>query len=146
MEIRIKWYNGSMIIDLERFLSCRSITKVKKLVNIIRDSHTPECEGQIRRFIEQELEQYEPRQKEVSRYITGYTEKVKFCEKQLNNCISNRDRFKRKSDGWEHYNSHVKAFRDELKEMKAALRTHQRKSDNEKKNRDFYMKVLEIIT
>lgn len=146
MEIRIKWYNGSMIIDLEKFLSCRSITKVKKLVNIIRDSHTPECEGQIREFIEQELEQYEPRQKEVSRYITGYTEKVKFCEKQLNNCISNRDRFKRKSDGWEHYNSHVKAFRDELKEMKAALRTHQRKSDNEKKNRDFYMKVLEIIT
>lgn len=146
MEIRIKWYNGSMIIDLEKFLSCRSITKVKKLVNIIRDSHTPECEGQIREFIEQELEQYEPRQKEVSRYITGYTEKVKFCEKQLNNCISNRDRFKRKSDGWEHYNSHVKAFRDELKEMKATLRTHQRKSDNEKKNRDFYMKVLEIIT
>ena len=71
MEIRIKWYNGSMIIDLEKFLSCRSITKVKKLVNIIRDSHTPECEGQIREFIEQELEQYEPRQKEVSRYITG---------------------------------------------------------------------------
>ena len=146
MEIRIKWYNGSMIIDLEKFLSCRSITKVKKLVNIIRDSHTPECEGQIRRFIEQELEQYEPRQKEASRYIAGYTEKAKFCEKQLNNCISNRDRFKRKSDGWEHYNSHVKAFRDELKEMKAALRTYQRKSDNEKKNRDFYMKVLEIIT
>ena len=146
MEIRIKWYNGSMIIDLEKFLSCRSITKVKKLVNIIRDSHTPECEGQIREFIEQELEQYEPRQKEVSRYITGYTEKVKFCEKQLDNRISSRDRFKRKSDGWEHYNNHVKAFRDELKEMKAALRTYQRKSDNEKKNRDFYMKVLEIIT
>lgn len=146
MEIRIKWYNGSMIIDLEKFLSCRSISKVKKLVNIIRDSHTPECEWQIREFIEQELEQYEPRQKEASRYIAGYTEKVKFCEKQLDNCISSRDRFKRKSDGWEHYNSHVKAFRDELKEMKAALRTYQRKSDNEKKNRDFYMKVLEIIT
>ena len=35
---------------------------------------------------------------------------------------------------------------NELKEMKAALRAYQRKSDNEKKNRDFYMKMLEIIT
>lgn len=146
MEIYIKWYNGSMVIDLEKFLSCRSISKVKKLVNIIRGSCTPECEKQIKEFIVQELEQYEPRQKEVSRYIVGYTEKVKFNERQLDNCMNSRDRFKRKSDGWEHYNSHVKAFRDELKEMKAALRTYQRKSDNEKKNRDFYMKVLEIIT
>lgn len=146
MEIRIKWYNGSMILDLEKFLSCRSIPKVKKLVNIIRDSRTPECEGQIKEFIEQELEQYEPRQKDVSRYIVGYEEKVLFCQKQLDNCISNRDRFKRKSDGWEHHNSNVKAFRDELKEMKAALRTYQRQFDNEKKNREFYMKVLEIIT
>lgn len=146
MEIRIKWYNGSMIIYLEKFLYCRSVSKVKKLVNIIRDSDTPECKKQIREFIEQELEQYEPRQKEVYRYIASYTEKVKFCEKQLNNCIKGRGMFKQKSDGWKHYNSHVKAFRNELKEMKAALRTYQRKSDNEKKNRDFYMKVLEIIT
>lgn len=135
-----------MVINLENFLSCRSISKVRKLVNIIRESCTSECEGQIKEFIERELEQYEPRQKDVSRYVVGYKDKVLFCQKQLDNCISNRDRFKRKTDGWEHYNSNVKAFRDELREMKAALRTYQRRFDNEKKNREFYMKVLEIIT
>ena len=146
MDIYVKWYTGSMVIHLENFMECRSISKVKKLVNIIRGSCTPECEEQIREFVEQELEQYEPRQKETAKYIVGYTEKVRFCERQLANCISSRDRFKRKSDGWEHYNSHVNAFRDELKELKAALRTYQKQYNQGVKNHEFYKKVLEIIT
>lgn len=146
MEIHIKWDSGSMTVRLENFLSCRNISKVRKLVNIIRESFTPECEGQIREFIEQELEQYEPRQKEVSRYIVGYTEKVKFCQKQLDNSTYNRDRFRRKSEGWEHYNDHVKEYRDELREMKLQLRSYQKQFNQGMKNREFYMKVLEIIT
>lgn len=146
MEIYIKWGSGSMVVHLENFLSCRNISKVRKLVNIIRGSFTPECEGQIREFIEQELEQYEPRQKENSRYIVGYTEKVKFCQRQLDNSRYNRDKFKRKSDGWEHYNDHVKEYMDELREMKLQLRSYQKRFNQGVKNREFYRKVLEIIT
>lgn len=146
MEIYIKWYKGSMVISLEAFLSCRSITKVKKLLTIIRTSNTPECEGQIKAFIEQELEQYEPRQKENQRYIVGYESKVNFLQKQIENCMDSRDRFKPKSDGWKHYNSHVKTFRDELREIKVELRKYQKQFSQNEKNKEFYMKVLEVMS
>ena len=146
MDIYIRWYKGSMVIRLEAFLSWRNISKVKKLLVIIWTSDTPECENQIRGFIEQELEQYEPRQKENRRYIIGYESKVNFLQKQIENCMCNRDKFKRKSDGWEHYNSHLKTFRDELREIKAELRKYQKQFSQNEKNKEFYMKVLEVMS
>lgn len=146
MDIYIKWSNGSMTVHLEQFLTCRNISKVRKLVKVIRESYTPECEEKIREYIEQELEQFEPKQKENSRYIIGYTEKAKFCQQQLDNCIYNRDRFKKKSEGWEHYNNRVKAYREELKELKSQLRIYKKQFSQGMKNKEFYTKVLEIIT
>lgn len=135
-----------MTVQLENFLSCRSIAKVRKLVRIIRESNTPECEEKIREFIEQELEQYEPEQKDTNRYIVGYTEKVNFYQKQLDISIRSRDGFKRKSEGWEQCNEHVKAYQDILRDMKLQLRSYQKQFDQRVKNREFYRKVLEIIT
>ncbi len=146
MDIKISYDNGSMVIHLEDFLNCRSISKVRKLVRIIRDSFTPECEAEIRKYVEQEIGQFEPRQKEISKYIIGYTDKVKFCQGQLDNCTTNRNRYRRNSDGWKHYNSHVQQFRQELKEIKVLLRSWQSEYDKNIRNRDFYKKVLEIIT
>ena len=112
MDLEIKYEHGSMVIHLENFLDCRNISKVKKLVKIIRNSFTPECEDKIREYVEQEIEQFEPKQQENQRYIIGYTEKVKFCQKQLDNALYNRNQYKKstplhKSDGWEHYNCYV---------------------------------------
>jgi len=146
MDLKIKYENGSMTVHLENFLNCHNISKVKKLVKIIRSSFTPECEGIIREYIEQEIEQFEPRQREISKYIIGYTGKVKFCQTQLDNCTANRDRYKRNSDGWKHYNNHVKQFRQELKEIKSLLRSRQSEYDRNIRDKDFYKKVLEIIT
>lgn len=146
MDLKIKYENGSMTVHLENFLNYHNISKVKKLVKIIRSSFTPECEGIIREYIEQEIEQFEPRQREISKYIVGYTGKVKFCQAQLDNCTANRDRYKRNSDGWKHYNNHVKQFRQELKEIKSSLRSRQSEYDKNIRNKDFYKKVLEIIT
>lgn len=145
MDLKIKYENGSMIVHLENLLNCHNISKVKKLVKIIRSSFTPECEGIIRGYIEQEIEQFEPMQQENSKYIIGYSEKVKFCQTQLDNCLANRNRYKRNSDGWKHYNHHVKRFRQELKEIKASLRSRQLAYDTNIRNKDFYKKVLEII-
>lgn len=142
MDLKIKYENGSMTVHLENFLNCHSISKVKKLVKIIRSSFTPECEGTIREYIEQ----FEARQREISKYIIGYTEKVKFCQAQLGNCTANRDKYKRNSDGWKHYNNHVKQFRQELKEMQSSLRSRQSEYDRNIRDKDFYKKVLEIIT
>nr|DAQ34771.1 MAG TPA: hypothetical protein [Caudoviricetes sp.] len=146
MDLEIKYEHGSMVIHLEKFLDCRNISKVRKLVKIIRSSFTPECEEQIKEYVQQEIEQFEQNQKENAKYIIGYTEKVKFCQKQLDNCIYNRERYKQNSEGWKHYNDFVKQYRQELKELKTLLRSRQTVFDKNIKNKEFYRKVLEIIT
>ena len=146
MDLEIKYEHGSMTIHLEEFLNCRSISKVRKLVKIIRSSYTPECEQQIKEFLQEWVEQYELRQKENSLYITGYEQKVKYCEQQLNKAVYVRDNMKRNSKQWKHYNETVKEFRKELAELKRLLSS--RRSDHNKniRNKDFYKKVLENIT
>lgn len=146
MDLKIKYENGSMIIHLENFLNCHSISKVKKLVKIIRSSFTPEYEDMFRKYVEQEIEQFEPKQSEISKRIIGYEGKVKFCQTRLDRCTASRDRFKRNSDGWKHYNNQVKPFRQELKEIKSSLRSCQLEYDRNIRDKDFYKKVLEIIT
>lgn len=151
MDLEIKYENGSMTVHLEEFLNCRSISKVKKLVKLIHHSVNPDDIGKIRMFVEQEIEQFEPKQQENQRYIIGYTEKVKFCQKQLDNALYNRSQYKKstplhKSDGWEHYNTFVKQFRQEMKELKALLRSRQSDYDKNIRNKEFYRKVLQIIT
>ena len=80
-----------------------------------------------------------------------HTEKVKFCQKQLDNALYNRSQYKKstplhKSDGWEHYNAYVKQFRQEMREIKALLRSRQSDFDKNIRNKEFYKKVLQIIT
>ena len=83
MDLEIRYENGSMTVHLEEFLNIRSITKVRKLLKLIRSSFTPECEQQIKEFIQEQAEQFEWVQKEHSIYIEGYTQKVKYVEQQI---------------------------------------------------------------
>ncbi len=145
MDIEIRFNNGWMGVHLDRFLEDASISQVKKLVKLIRNSFTPECEDAIREYIEQEMEQFESRQEECERYIIGYTEKVIFCQRQIDNSAANRDRYKRNTDGWKHYNEFVKDFKQEMKELKSKLQLRKRERDRDIRNNDFYKKVLQII-
>lgn len=145
MDIEIRFENGWMGVHLDRFLEGASISQVKKLVKIIRNSSTPECEDAIREFIGQEMEQFELRQEECERYIIGYTEKVIFCQRQIDNSTTNRDKYKRNTDGWKHYNAFVKDFKQEMKELKTKLQLWKRERDRNFRNNDFYKKVLQII-
>lgn len=77
MDLEIRYENGSMTVHLEEFLSERRIAKVRKLLKVIRSSFTPECEQQMKEFIQEQTEQFEQVQKEHSIYIEGYTQKVK---------------------------------------------------------------------
>lgn len=150
MDLEIRYEGGSMTVHLEEFLSCRSITKVRKLLKVIRSSFTPECEWQMKEFILNWLERFEQKQLENERYITGYEEKVKFCQRQLDNALYNRNQYKKstplhKSDGWEHYNEDVKQLRQELREIKALLHSWRHNFNNNTRNKEFYKIVLENI-
>lgn len=83
MDLEIRYENGSMTVHLEEFLNTRSIAKVRKLLKLIRSSFTPECEQQMKEFIQEQAEQFEQVQKEHSIYIEGYTQKVKYAEQQI---------------------------------------------------------------
>ena len=71
MDLEIRYENGSMTVHLEEFLNIRSIAKVRKLLKLIRSSFTPECEQQIKEFVQDWIEQFEQKQLETERYITG---------------------------------------------------------------------------
>ena len=71
MDLEIRYENGSMMVHLEEFLNIRSITKVRKLLKLIRSSFNPECEQQIKEFVQEQTEQFEQVQKEHSIYIEG---------------------------------------------------------------------------
>lgn len=80
MDLEIRYENGSMTVHLEEFLNIRSIAKVRKLLKLIRSSFTPECEQQIKEFVQDWIEQFEQKQLETERYITGYEQKVSYCQ------------------------------------------------------------------
>lgn len=64
MDLEIRYENGSMTVHLEEFLNIRSIAKVRKLLKVIRSSFTPECEQQIKEFVQDWIEQFEQKQLE----------------------------------------------------------------------------------
>lgn len=174
MDLEIRYENGSMTVHLEEFLNDRSITKVRKLLKVIRSSFNPECEQQMKEFIQEQTEQFEQVQKEHSIYIEGYTQKVKYAEQQImqtKHRISQiqvdvaklqfiRDSHRKNTKVWKDCNADVKKQRErlkeptaalkaqneELKELKALLRSRQQSFDRNIRNKGFYKKVLENIT
>lgn len=138
MDLEIRYENGSMTVHLEEFLNIRSITKVRKLLKLIRSSFTPECEQQIRET-----------QHIISQIQTG-----------VKNSQLLRDSHRKNTKVWKNRNADVKKYRErlkeprntlkeqkkELKELKFLLRSRQQSFDRNIRNKDFYKKVLENIT
>lgn len=172
--IKISYANGSMIIDLEEFLSCRSIAKVRKLLKVIRCGHTPECEQQIKEFVQEWVESFEHIQQKKYMSITEYRQKVISAEKQIKCTMLEvergkmeleiyqylRDTHRKNTKIWKRYNEELKTQREKLKEPKSRLKEQKeelqylknllryRQSDFDKniRNKEFYKKVLQIIT
>lgn len=136
---------GTMTIHLEELLSCRSISKVRKLMKLINQYGDGSEVQKILNIIEQFSDSYDVDQKLNECKIVGYTDKIKFTDRQIQNLVSNRSRFKKSSDGWKHYNELVKEQREELRILKNSLFTA--KSDFKKNERlhIFYDKCLIVM-
>jgi hypothetical protein len=174
MDLEIRYENGSMTVHLEEFLSERRIAKVRKLLKVIRSSFTPECEQQMKEFIQEQTEQFEQVQKEHSIYIEGYTQKVKYAEQQIRQTkhrisqiqtgVKNsqllRDSHRKNTKVWKDRNADVKKYRERLKEprttlkeqneelrnLKSRLWKRQKAFDCNVRNKEFYKKVMQEIT
>lgn len=151
MELEIRYDGGSMVVYLEEFLNARNITKVRKLLSLIRNSFTPEAEQQMKEFVQHTIEQFEERQQRVENFVAGYEQKVSYCQERLQDAMCARSAYKRstplyKSERWDEWNERVKEVRRELSELKNQLREYKSQRDNNIKNRAFYKTVLENIT
>ncbi|MGF0017508.1 hypothetical protein [Sporofaciens sp. SGI.106] len=174
MDLEIKYENGSMIVHIEELLNCRNISKVKKLLKVIRCSYTPECEQQIKEFVQEQTERFEQVQKEHSIYIESCMQKVRYAERQIiqtKHIISQiqsdvsklqfiRDSHRKNTKVWKNCNADVKKQRKflkeprerlkdqnkELKELKTLMKSRQHAFDSNIRNNEFYKKVLQIIT
>ena len=146
MDLEIRYEHGSMTVHLEEFLSMHSISKVRKLLKIIRCSYTPECEQQMKDFIQEQIEQYEPKQRQNNISIIGYEQEVRHCEQRLKDTICTRDGAKKNSNSWKLYNEAVKEVRKELAELKRLLNFCRSNYNRKVRNNKFYKKVLENIT
>lgn len=146
MEIlQIKYENGSMSVNLEEFLGCRNITKFKKLVKLIRQSYTPDEIYKILNHIEQFNANYELDQRVTEQKIVGYSEKVRFCEKQIKTCTALRDFYKKQSENWVTFNDELKGRREELKKMQQLLRSAKQEYNKRLKDKAFLDKCSIVL-
>lgn len=137
MDLQIKYDNGSMTVHLEEFLGCRKITKFRKLVKLIRQSYTPDELNKILNHIEQFNAAYELDQKVTEQKIVGYSDKVRFCKRQISRCTALRDSYKKQSENWVTFNDNLKEHRDELKQLNQLLRAAKQEYKNRQKDKAF---------
>lgn len=145
MDLQIKYKNGSMTVHLKEFLGMRKITKVRKLVKLIKESYTPEELGKIQEYFEQFNETYAILQKATQQEIAGYSSKVRFCEKQITRCIAIRDSYKKQSENWVTFNDNLKEHRKELKSIQCCLRNAKHEYTSRQKEKAFLDECSKVL-
>lgn len=153
-DIEIKYEHGSMVVHLENFLSDGKITKVRKLLKVIRQSYIPECEDQIKEFVMQRVtnkEQFHSDQVALAGKITNIESNIDQLERRLKAAMISRNALKKstpihKNNDWEVWNEQVNSIRKSLRESKKILAAVNREYKQNIKDRAFYKKVIEEIT
>ena len=146
--IFIKYENGEMQINLEEFLyySCnRSISKVRKLVKIINNSHTPEVIEDMKKFIEQRMNTTDTIIETAREHCLVFNDEVKKYEKRLDSVVAHRANYKRNTDGWKYYNKQVKEVRENLRTAKVNMRAAKGKFNDTVRMKNFFIKLLSEV-
>lgn len=149
-DITIKYDHGQMLIHLDNFLSDGKIAKVRKLLKLIRQSYTPECEEQIKEYIQcvTDKDKFHNNQVILAGRITDIESNIYLLENRLKVASLNRNRFKKstpihKNEDWEKWNEQVNDCRESLKESKKLLTAVKREYKQNIKNMTFYKKVMQ---
>lgn len=144
-DLRIENDRGKMIIHLEEFLSCRSISKVKKLLKIIQRSYTPEVADQMRWHIENRVNGLDALMKVSANQCVRLKEEVSNIQNDVNVWKSQRDRNTKNSSPYKYYNDKLKVSREKLRDAKKSLNTVKCEFDNHAKDKVFFEKLLSEI-
>lgn len=144
-DITIKYDHGQMLIHLDRFLSDGKITKVRKLLKLIRQSYTPECEEQIKDHIQYRMEGLDNITMITENRIDRNKAEVKDAEMNVQHWLYLRSQHKKGSNGYKRYMTNVKESRDTLKEKKADLRSAEKEYKDSIRDKEFFSKLLSEV-
>ncbi len=160
-ELKITWNygRGNMQVDVDAFLSMRNVTKVRKLLKIIRESDMPEQEKVLKDHIEQFLSEAAVAKEACANKAVDWGTKAAEEKSQLEEIQSELERvtayrggYKRNSLHWKHYNELVKETKNRVKAQKEKIRFAENwKCDYTKqfkavqRNEVFYKKLLSEI-
>lgn len=144
-DITIKYDHGQMLIHLEEFLLCRSISKVRKLIKLINRSDNPDIVNQIKDHIQYRMEGLDNITMITENRIDRNKAEVKDAEMNVQHWLYLRSQHKKCSNGYKHYMTNVKESRDTLKEKKADLRSAEKEYKDSIRDKEFFSKLLSEV-
>lgn len=136
--------NGVMNINVHALMEEQTVVKIRKLVNIIRTSNTPDAEQVIANYCKQWLSQYDAEQKALANAHVAAKEKARGIEIDIVYNQRARERYKRNTEPYKHYSELLKQKRKELSAANSTARTHQTEFNRNQRMKEKYEKVLEI--
>lgn len=144
-DITIKYDHGQMRIHLEEFLSCRNISKVRKLIKLINQSDNPDTVNQIKDYVQYRMKGLNGITMIAENRIDRNKVEVKDAEMNVQYWLYLRSQHKKGSNGYKHYMVSVKESRDVLKEKKADLRSAEKEYKNSIRDKEFFTKLLSEV-
>lgn len=137
--------HGQMLIHLEEFLSCRSISKVRKLIKLINRSDNPDIVNQIKDHIQYRVEGLDDIAMIAENRIDRNKAEVTAAEMNVRHWLYLRSQHKKGSNGYKYYMTNVKESRDTLKEKKADLRSAEKEYKDSIRDKEFFSKLLSEV-
>lgn len=145
-DITIKYDHGQMLIHLEEFLSCRNISKVRKLIKLINQSDDPDIVNQIKDHVQYRMKGLDDIAMIAENRIDRNKAEVKDAEMNVQHWLYLRSQHKKGSNGYKHYMTNVKESRDILKEKKKAdLRSAEKEYKDSIRDKEFFSKLLSEV-
>lgn len=136
---------GRMIISVMSFLNEQGIGKIKKLINLILHSESPEQVDIIADYCNECLKQYEQQQKRLANLHVDARDAISSLEAEIKMNTRCRDKFKRKSEQYEHFNELVKNGKEALKKKKVIASSSLQEFKRNERTKEKFLQVLEFI-
>lgn len=144
-DITIKYDHGQMLIHLEEFLSCRNISKVRKLIKLINQSDDHDIVNQIKDHVQYRMKGLDDIAMIAENRIDRNKAELKDAEMNVQHWLYLRSQHKKGSNGYKHYMTNVKESRDILKEKKADLRSAEKEYKDSIRDKEFFSKLLSEV-
>lgn len=137
---------GKIKIIVQTFMDKQTVTKIKKLLNIIRTSHTPEAELVIADYCRQWLSEYEAGQKALANKHVDSKEKAREIENDIMDIRRARGRAGKNTEVYKKCTDLLKIKNTELISANASVRSSLSDFNRNQKMKPKIKKILEFIS